>query len=174
MKITMAILPILQYPDPTLRVQCQPVERFDEALATLISNMIETMYAAPGVGLAAPQVGSTLAVAVIDVSDSRGELLELVNPSIVASSGSIESEEGCLSICRSDGDTYRDFVPRFKTVKVRAFDRTGKEYNFDAEGLLSICVQHELDHLKGVLFIDYLSRLKRERFKKWLDRQSQE
>lgn len=158
----MATLPLKIYPDKILRENCEPVIDFDEQLGKFLDDMAETMYAENGIGLAAPQVGVTRRIAVIDVSSDRGELLELINPEIVESSGTVSSEEGCLSI-----PEYRETVKRHATVRVRAKNRAGEEFEIDAEDLLAICLQHELDHLDGVLFVDHLSRLKREMFKRW-------
>lgn len=158
----MAQLEIRIYPDPVLREKCVPVSDFDSELGQLLDNMAETMYAAPGIGLAAPQVGKTIRAVIVDVGENGDGLIELVNPEIVSQKGRTSSEEGCLSI-----PDYRDSVSRSSTIEVRAFDRRGEPFELQADGLLSICIQHELDHLDGVLFIDKMSRLKRELFKRW-------
>ncbi len=167
----MAIRAIVTYPDEVLRKRTDPVGEFGRALNRLIDDMTETMYAAPGVGLAANQVGISQQVAVIDVSERdekkrKGrELLVIVNPEILAQEGSVLEEEGCLSI-----PGYADKVTRAVRVKVRAQDRTGKPFELEAEGLLAKALQHEIDHLNGMLFVDRLSPLKknifRRRFKK--------
>jgi peptide deformylase len=131
------------------------------------------MYAADGVGLAACQIGELQRVAVIDVSRGRDEVIELVNPEIVSRTGKAASEEGCLSIRGVEGEIYRDTINRSTGVALRAQNRSGEFFELDAQELLAICIQHELDHLDGVLFIDHLSRLKRELFKRWFKKQSQ-
>jgi peptide deformylase len=164
----MAILDIRKYPDPVLKKRTSVVEAFDAKLQRLIDDMLETMYAAPGVGLAANQVGVSLRLAVIDVSgreeNGRGHpLLVLVNPELLAMEGSVVEEEGCLSI-----PEFSEKVKRAAKVKVRAQDRTGRHYELDAEGLLAKALQHEIDHLNGMLFVDRLSPLKRDLFKRRL------
>ena len=154
----MALLPILEFPDPRLRTKAQPVEQVDDALRKLIDDMFETMYAAPGIGLAATQVNVHKRVVVIDVSEQRNERLALINPELVSHSGMEETEEGCLSV-----PGIYEKVKRADRIRVRALDRDGKQIEFDADGLLAVCIQHEMDHLEGVLFIDHLSRLKRDR-----------
>lgn len=158
----MTLLPIFKYPEEVLRQECQEVTDFDSSLAELLDNMSQTMYEAQGIGLAAPQIGVTKQITVIDVSAEEPELVEFINPTIVSKEGSVSSEEGCLSI-----PEYRESVKRAENIVVEAFDRSGKPFRMDADGLLSICLQHEIDHLHGVLFIDHLSRLKREMFKRW-------
>ena len=159
----MAVLPILNHPDPRLRKKTPPVQKFDSALQKLIDDMFETMYAAPGVGLAANQVGVQLRLAVMDCSDEHDQPLVLINPEVVERSDPQEMEEGCLSV-----PDIRDKIQRYNKLKVRALDRAGKPYELEAEGLMAQCVQHEIDHLDGKLYIDYLSSLKRERIKKKL------
>jgi peptide deformylase len=163
----MALRPIVLYPDPVLRVECRPVERFDGELARLVDDMVETMIAAPGVGLAAPQVGVSLRVAVIDLSAGRepGGLYVLVNPTVSALEGQEEDTEGCLSI-----PEFSEKVERPLRCRVDAFDAAGIPYNFVAEGFLARAVFHELDHLDGVLFVDHLKGLRRERAKRFLRR----
>lgn len=162
----MAVLPILHHPDPRLRKKTPPVQTFDAALQKLIDDMFETMYAAPGVGLAANQVGVQLRLAVMDCSDEHDQPLVMINPEVIETSDRQEMEEGCLSV-----PDIRDKVQRFNKLKVRALDREGKPFELEAEGLMAQCVQHEIDHLDGKLYIDYLSSLKRERIKKKLSKQ---
>ncbi len=159
----MALLPILQHPDPRLRQKTRTVTVFDSKLQTLIDDLFETMYAAPGVGLAANQCGVQLRLAVMDCSEDKTQPLVLVNPEIVSSDERQEMEEGCLSV-----PDIRDTVPRFNKVRARAFDRHGQPFELDGEGLMAQCIQHEIDHLDGKLYIDYLSSLKRERIRKKL------
>ncbi|WP_294946572.1 peptide deformylase [Sulfurivirga sp.] len=150
-------LDIRLYPDEILRTQCKPVEMSDE-IANLIDDMLYTMYDAPGIGLAAPQVGRDIRVLVADVTEDKSQPIALVNPEIVASDGLIEYEEGCLSL----PGIYAK-VRRPSKVKVRGLDRDGQPVEIEAEDLLAVCLQHEIDHLNGVLFIDHLSGLKRNR-----------
>jgi peptide deformylase len=159
----MAVLEIKKYPSRVLKQKAAPVTDIDEDLQALIDDMIETMYAAPGVGLAAPQVGVSRRLAVIDVSTKGTEmpLLVLINPELLEKDGAIEFEEGCLSI-----PEFTAKVTRAEKVKVRATDREGKGMEIEAEGLLAIALQHEMDHLDGTLFIDRISPIKREFFKK--------
>ena len=157
----MAVLNILRYPDPRLHQQARPVDAFDERLRTLVSDMAETMYAAPGVGLAATQVDVHQRVIVIDVSDARDQLQVFVNPEIVGSSDDSKVyEEGCLSV-----PGFYEEVERPDRVRVRAFDEHGKSFELDADGLLAVCLQHEIDHLNGRVFVQYLSRLKQSRIR---------
>jgi peptide deformylase len=162
----MALLPILEFPDPRLRTRAQPVQEVDAALRRLIDDMFETMYAAPGIGLAATQVNVHKRLLVIDISEKHNEPLALINPEIVAREGVEESEEGCLSV-----PGIYDKVSRADKIRVRALDRNGKQIEFDAEGLLAVCIQHEMDHLDGKLFVDYLSDLKRTRIRKKLEKE---
>ncbi len=162
----MALLEIRKYPDPVLRKKTEPVKKIDGPLQRLIDDMVETMHAAPGVGLAANQVGVSLQVAVIDLStreekEKRHPLLVIINPEIIAREGSVVEEEGCLSI-----PDYAEKVKRSAKVKVRAQDRNGNEFELEAEGLLAKALQHEIDHLNGMLFIDRLSTLKKSIFKR--------
>jgi peptide deformylase len=157
----MARLPILEYPDPRLRTRATPVTEVDDRVRQLVADLFDTMYAAPGIGLAATQVDVHLRVLVVDVSDERNAPYCLINPEIVSVAGHSEHEEGCLSV----PDVY-DRVERPERVTVRALDRDGHPYEIDADGLLAVCIQHEMDHLEGKLFVDYLSELKRERLKK--------
>ena len=158
----MALLDIIEYPDPILKQQTEAVKDFDAQLVELLENMKETMYDASGIGLAAPQIGLLKRITVIDVSEERDQPLEVINPEIIAREGEVASEEGCLSI-----PDYRDTVSRSASVVVRAQDRHGDPFELEADELLAICLQHEIDHLEGILFIDHLSRLKREMFKRW-------
>ncbi len=167
----MALLPILHYPDPRLRKIAKPVTRFDEPLRTLIANMAQTMYDANGVGLAATQVDVHEQIIVLDVSDTRDALQVFVNPRIVdASPVRRVAEEGCLSV-----PGVYDEVERPESVTVEAEDQRGTTFRLSAEGLLAVCVQHEMDHLKGKVFVEYLSQLKQTRIKsrmRKLDRDS--
>jgi peptide deformylase len=162
----MALLQILEFPDPRLRNRAQPVAQVDASLRTLIDDMFETMYAAPGIGLAATQVNVAKRVLVIDLSERRNEPLALINPEILQRAGVEETEEGCLSV-----PGYFDKVTRAEQIRVRALDRDGKQIEFDADGLLAVCIQHEIDHLDGKLFVDYLSELKRTRIRKKLEKE---
>ncbi|MGN2390515.1 peptide deformylase [Pelomicrobium sp. G1] len=154
----MAIRQILQYPDPRLHKKAAPVALVDDSIRALVQDMAETMYAAPGIGLAATQIDVHLQVITIDVSETRDRLLVLINPEILAKSGVSEIEEGCLSV---PGIFER--VQRAERVTVRALDPQGKSFTLDAEGLLAVCIQHEMDHLQGKVFVEYLSRLKQNR-----------
>ena len=157
----MARLSILRYPDPRLHTVAQPVAVVDDTVRQLADDMLETMYAAEGVGLAATQVDRHLRVLVMDCSEGRDQPMVVINPEIVEASQDMrDEEEGCLSVPQ----TY-DRVRRHARVRVRALNRDGQPYEFDAEGLLAVCVQHEMDHLKGKVFVEYLSPLKRERIK---------
>jgi peptide deformylase len=161
----MAKLKILEYPDPRLRTRAARVERVDDALRTLIDDMFETMYAAPGIGLAATQVDIHQRLLVADVSEDQSEPLALINPEIIAAEEEIESEEGCLSV-----PGIFEPVRRFQRIRVRALDRNGEVFEREAEGLLAVCIQHEMDHLEGKLFVDYLSELKRQRIRKRMEK----
>lgn len=166
----MAVLEILHHPHPRLRLKAKPVTVFDDALQKLIEDLFETMYDAPGVGLAANQVGIDKRLAVMDCADdkSKPQPMVLINPEIVESSAKEEMEEGCLSV-----PGIFDRIERFTHLKVRALDRDGKPFEIEAEGLMAQAIQHEIDHLNGKLYIDYLSSLKRERIKKKLLKQAQ-
>lgn len=157
----MALLNILHFPDPRLRTRAQTVKEVDHAVRQLISDMLETMYDAKGIGLAATQVNVHQRVLVVDVSEERNQPLALINPQILQLDGSVESEEGCLSV-----PEYYDTVKRAERIQVQALDGQGQRLEFEAEGLLAICIQHEIDHLNGKLFVDYLSELKRQRLRK--------
>ncbi len=156
----MALLPILEYPDPRLKKVASPVDAFTPEVVRLVRDMAETMYSAPGVGLAATQVDIHKRVIVIDVSAGKDELVVLVNPEIIASEGEIECEEGCLSV-----PGYFDKVVRAARVTVRARNERGEPFERTAEDMLAVCVQHEMDHLVGRMFVDYLSPLKRARLR---------
>ncbi len=156
----MAILTILRYPDPRLHKIAEPVQRVDDTIAQLVANMAETMYAAPGIGLAATQVDVHKQVIVIDISEEKNKLITLINPSITASSGIQECEEGCLSV-----PGIYESVKRAEKITVQALDRAGNPFTLDTEGLLAVCIQHEMDHLIGKVFVEYLSPLKQVRIK---------
>ena len=156
----MALLPILRYPDPRLHTRAAPVLKVDDNIRKLVADMAETMYEAPGIGLAATQVNVHQRVVVIDVSEDNSALLALINPEIISRSGEQVCEEGCLSV-----PGIYDKVARAEQVRVRALDPQGKTIEFDADGLLAVCVQHELDHLDGKVFVEYLSQLKQTRIK---------
>nr|MBV6630192.1 peptide deformylase [Oceanococcus sp. HetDA_MAG_MS8] len=162
----MAQLKILQFPDPRLRQVAKPVGRFDRSYFKTFDDMFDTMYAAPGVGLAATQVGIDERFTVIDVSDGREDPLVLINPEIITGTNACDLEEGCLSV-----PGHQEKVRRFTEVRVRALDRDGKPIEFEADGLLAHCIQHEIDHLDGKLFVDYLSQLKRNRIRKQIERE---
>jgi peptide deformylase len=157
----MALLEILHYPDKRLRTVAEPVEVVDDSIRTLVDDMFETMYAAPGIGLAATQVNVQKRVIVMDLSAEKNEPLCLINPQIIESDGVEQTEEGCLSV----PDIF-ETVERAERVVVKALDRDGKEFTLEADGLLAVCIQHEMDHLLGNLFVDYLSPLKQMRVKK--------
>jgi len=163
----MALLPILHYPDPRLHTVAAPVAVVDDRIRKLIKDMAETMYAAPGVGLAATQVDIHERVLIIDISDTRDELQAFVNPEIIEKSGDTETEEGCLSV----PGVYEN-VRRAERVKVRALNLEGEPFTLEAEGLLAVCIQHEIDHLDGKVFVEYLSRLKQQRIAAKLKKQS--
>lgn len=156
----MAILKILQYPDERLHTIAKPVHEVNSSIRNLIRDMAETMYAAPGVGLAATQVDVHQQIIVIDISETHDHLLVLINPKIIASSGEIKREEGCLSV----PGVYED-VCRAERVTVRALNTQGEQFTLEADGLLATCVQHEMDHLKGKVFVEYLSQLKQSRIR---------
>jgi peptide deformylase len=166
----MAKLTILEYPDPRLRTKAAPIERVDAELGQVIDDMFETMYAAPGIGLAATQVDYHKRLVVMDVSEDKTKPLVLINPEIIERSGTLEIEEGCLSV----PGVFDTPTARSEKIRVRALGRDGKPFELEAEGLLAICVQHELDHLDGKLFVDYLSELKRNRIRKKLEKERRE
>ena len=154
----MALLPILEYPDPRLKKVATPVAAVTPEIRRLVREMAETMYAAPGVGLAATQVDVHKRVIVIDISEHKDELRVFINPELLSAEGEAECEEGCLSV-----PGYYDKVTRAARIRVRALDRNGESFEIDAEGLLGVCIQHEMDHLQGKVFVEYLSPLKRAR-----------
>jgi peptide deformylase len=161
-----AKLTILRYPDPRLHTVAQPVGSVDETVRTLVRDLAETMYTAPGIGLAATQVDIHVRVIVIDASETRDQLTVLINPEILAAEGIQECEEGCLSL-----PGVYEIVTRAEKVKVRALGIDGLPYEIDAEGLLALCIQHEMDHLEGKVFVEYLSRLKQMRIRARLQKQ---
>lgn len=163
----MAVLDVLVYPDPRLREIAESVDRVDENIRALVDDMAETMYQAPGIGLAAIQVNVPKRVIVIDISKDQSELQVFINPRIVERDGTQEIEEGCLSV----PDVYAQ-VQRAESILVTALNRDGNEVEMRAEGLLSVCIQHEIDHLDGKVFVDYLSRLKQERIRKRMHKQA--
>ena len=165
----MAILKILCYPDERLHTTAKEVEKVNDQIRQLVDDMAETMYAAPGIGLAATQVNAHVQVVVIDVSEEKNQLLVFINPSITASKGAAEHEEGCLSV-----PGIYDTVTRAERISVRALDRDGKQFKMEAEGLLAVCIQHEIDHLKGKVFVEYLSKLKQTRIKTKLKKHQRE
>ena len=165
----MALLSILEYPDPRLRTRAVPVTEFDATLSRLIDDLFETMYAAPGIGLAASQVNVHRQLIVMDLSESRDEPQVFINPQILAREGGGITEEGCLSV-----PGIFDKVERAQRVRVRAQDRDGTTFDRELDGLVAVCLQHEMDHLEGKLFVDYLSSLKRERIRKKLDKERRE
>lgn len=162
----MARLNILHYPDPRLRHTAHPVARVDRAVQKLVDDMLETMYEAPGIGLAATQVGVTQRVLVIDLSADKNQPLCLINPEILYRDGVEETEEGCLSV-----PGVYDVVQRAERIRFRALGPDGKPFEQEADGLLAVCVQHEIDHLDGKLFVDYLSEMKRKRIRKSLEKE---
>ena len=163
----MAILNILEFPDSRLRTLAKPVAAVDESIRQLVDDMFETMYEAPGIGLAATQVNVHKRVVVMDLSEDRSEPLVLINPELEPLTDEMDQyQEGCLSV-----PGFYENVDRPQRVKVTALDRDGKPYELIAEGLLAVCIQHECDHLNGKLFVDYLSNLKRDRIKKKLEKQ---
>jgi peptide deformylase len=163
----MAILDILRFPDARLRNVARPVEQVDDAVRKLIDDMLETMYEAPGIGLAAIQVNEPLRVIVVDISEERNAPLALVNPEILEKHGEEQMDEGCLSV-----PGIYEPVQRAERIRVRALDRDGEVFEKDVDGLLAVCIQHEIDHLDGKLFVDYLSNLKRQRIRKKLEKEA--
>lgn len=162
----MALLNILRYPDARLHKPAIPVTVFDDGLKRLVQDMAETMYAAPGIGLAATQVDVHKQVIVIDASERRDSLIVLVNPDIVEATGISDIEEGCLSV-----PGIYELVERAERVKVRAYDQNGNALTLEAQGLLAVCIQHEMDHLQGKVFVEYLSQLKQQRIRARLAKQ---
>ncbi|PIX97201.1 MAG: peptide deformylase [Hydrogenophilales bacterium CG_4_9_14_3_um_filter_63_34] len=165
----MALLKIVHYPDPRLHKIAQPITTVDDNIKALIANMAETMYSAPGVGLAATQVDRHVRLILVDISESKNDLKVFINPEILEASGQSEHEEGCLSV-----PGIYDTVTRPERVRVRALDRDGQPFELEADGLMAVCVQHEIDHLNGKVFVEYLSRLKQERIRKKLLKQARE
>ena len=165
----MSRLHILRYPDARLHRIAAPVEEINEGIRTLVADMAETMYAAPGVGLAATQVDVHKQVIVIDASDTRDKLLTLINPEIVTAAGVADCEEGCLSV-----PGIYEKIPRAERISVRALGLDGETFTLQAEGLLAVCIQHEMDHLKGRVFVEYLSRLKQTRIRAKLQKQQRQ
>lgn len=163
----MARLNILHYPDPRLRKPALPVETVDDSVRTLVADMLETMYAAPGIGLAATQVNVQKRVIVMDVSEDKNQPLVFINPTLLNREGENDMEEGCLSV-----PGFYETIRRAAWIRVSALDRDGEPFELDASGLLAVCVQHEMDHLDGKLFVDYLSALKRDRIRKKLEKQA--
>jgi len=157
----MSLLNILHFPDERLRTIAQPVDQVDDQVRTLVTDMFETMYAAPGIGLAATQVNVHQRVIVIDISEEKDQPLCLINPEIIERDGIQSYEEGCLSI-----PGFFESVERAGVITVKALNKEGKEYQLTTEGLLAVCIQHEMDHLQGKLFVDYISEMKRSRIKK--------
>jgi peptide deformylase len=166
----MAKLTILEFPDPRLRTRAAPVKAVDDRIRQLVDDMFETMYAAPGVGLAATQVDVHQRVMVVDVMPDRPHPLVFINPELVSREGTVEAEEGCLSV----PGVYDKLTTRSEKIVVRALDRDGAAFQLEADGLLAICIQHEMDHLEGKLFVDYLSELKRTRIRKKLEKERRE
>lgn len=165
----MSILEILQYPDPRLRTKAVPISDFGDSLQQQIDSMFETMYAAPGVGLAATQVDIHKQLFVLDTSENKDSPIVFINPQIIELRGVEEMEEGCLSF-----PGVFVLVERAESLTIKAVDREGKEFSMDADELLAVCIQHELDHLQGKLFVDYLSALKRNRIRKKMLKEQKE
>ena len=161
----MALLHILEYPDTRLRTVALPVAEVNDEIRQLVGDMFETMYMAPGIGLAASQVDFHQRVLVIDISEDKSEPLCFINPEIIEATGTVSRDEGCLSV----PDVYES-VERAERIRVKALDRNGKEFELEADELLAVCIQHEIDHLDGKLFVDYISPLKRQRLKKKLSK----
>jgi peptide deformylase len=165
----MALLEILHYPDPRLRTIAADVDTVDASITRLVEDMLETMYHAPGIGLAATQVNVHQRVIVIDLSEEKNQPLCLINPQIIESDGVEVTQEGCLSV----PDVFEN-VERAEHIRVRALDKHGRAFELEADGLLAVCIQHEMDHLVGKLFVDYLSPLKQQRLKKKIQKQQRQ
>ncbi|MBK9327258.1 MAG: peptide deformylase [Thiobacillaceae bacterium] len=165
----MALLKILHYPDPRLHTVAKPVSEVDDAIRGLAADMAETMYSAPGIGLAATQVDRHIRLIVVDISEQKNRLLTLINPRILMKEGESVHEEGCLSV-----PGIYDKVARAEHIRVQALDLAGKTFEMDATGLLAVCIQHEIDHLDGKVFVEYLSRLKQTRIRHKLLKQARE
>lgn len=163
----MALLPLLHYPDPRLHKIAAPVTRVDDTIKKLIDDMAETMYAAPGIGLAATQVDVHQRILIVDTSEQGDQLRVFINPEIISTSGEAEREEGCLSV-----PGIYDRVVRAESITVKALDREGQSFTLQADGLLATCIQHEMDHLVGKVFVEYLSQLKQNRIKTKLRKRS--
>lgn len=159
----MALLEILHFPDPRLRKKAIPVDKVDDQIRQTVKDMLETMYAAPGIGLAATQVNIQLQIIVLDISEDKSSPMCFINPKIISANGDVEMQEGCLSV-----PGIFENVERAEQVSVEALDENGAQISYQADGLLAVCIQHEIDHLDGKLFVDYLSPLKRQRIKKKL------
>jgi peptide deformylase len=162
----MTKLAILEYPDPRLRTQAEPIRVVDDAVRKLVDDMLETMYTAHGVGLAATQVDVHRRLIVLDVSDTRDQALVFINPELVSAEGRAPGEEGCLSV-----PGIYDKLERAARIRVRALDRNGESFEMEAQGMLAVCIQHEMDHLEGKLFVDYLSELKRQLIRRRLQKE---
>lgn len=165
----MALLDILEFPDPRLRTKAKPVTTVDSRIRQLVDDMLETMYAAPGIGLAATQVNVHQRIVVIDVSEDKNRPLVLINPEFEVIEGEQQYDEGCLSV-----PGFYETVTRAEKIRLKALGRDGKPFELDADGLLSVCIQHELDHLDGMLFVDHISKLKRDRIRKKLEKEHKE
>ena len=163
----MALLPILRYPDPRLHTRAAKVAVVDDTIRRLAADMAETMYEAPGIGLAATQVNQHVQVIVIDVSEDKSQLMTFINPEILERSGECEGEEGCLSV-----PGIYETVKRAEHVRVRALGLDGRPFELEASGLLAVCIQHECDHLQGKVFVEYLSRLKQTRIRSKLEKKA--
>lgn len=161
----MAILNLLHFPDPRLRITAQPVIEVTSEIQKLVEDMLETMYDAPGIGLAATQVNVDQRVIVVDVSEDKSQPLCFINPELLEFEGKIRTEEGCLSV-----PAIYEPVERYERIKVRALDKNGVSFELEADDLLAVCIQHEMDHLEGKLFVDYLSTMKRERIRKKMEK----
>ncbi|HEX4939787.1 MAG TPA: peptide deformylase [Candidatus Kapabacteria bacterium] len=165
----MALLDILEFPDPRLRTKAKPVTVVDDKIRKLCDDMLETMYAAPGIGLAATQVNVHERIVVIDTSEEKNQPLVLINPTFEVIEGEQQYDEGCLSV-----PGFYETVTRAEKIRLKALGRDGQPYELVADGLLSVCIQHELDHLDGKLFVDHISKLKRDRIRKKLEKEHKE
>ena len=165
----MALLKILEFPDPKLRTKAKPVKQVDDGIRQIVADMLETMYQAPGIGLAATQVNIHQQILVIDISKDKNEPLCLINPILLNKEGIQHAEEGCLSV----PEIYEE-IERSESITVQAINQQGESFNLTTDGLLAVCIQHEMDHLKGKLFVDYLSSIKRERIRKKLNKLKKE
>lgn len=163
----MAIRNILVFPHPNLRKKASDVENVDDAICTLVADMLETMYQAPGIGLAATQIDVHKRVIVIDVSEEKNQPMVFINPQLISAEGEEEHEEGCLSV-----PGFYEVVKRPEKVRIKALNAKSEEFEIDADGLLAVCIQHEIDHLNGKVFVDYISALKRDRIRKKLEKEN--